>query len=221
MSHIFVILDYAGALFFWPLFWLVKRKPEELSQKLRRVFFITLLVLGVLAGVVQWVGDDELWRLFLFPLINLGSLMVSAQTCVRQSKAGDRVFQRPRVAAATGVVFVITTMMYMVGGFIKLDIAANKACATETVFGVGSHGVLKYRYAVNGKTYTGGGDPSSPPYPIGSTYEVRYSTAHPYFSTAQSPWTFFGQMVVACLFVGLGTYSVSRSALARRAATAS
>jgi hypothetical protein len=121
------------------------------------------------------------------------------------------------VAASAGILFVIGAVMFVVGGFRNLDIILNEGRTTATVFGIGSHGVLKYRYDVDGHTYAGGGDPGNPPYPQGSSYEVHYSTVHPFFSTAQNPVTLFGQMLVGCLFVGGGLYSMSLADSKRRA----
>jgi len=64
---------------------------------------------------------------------------------------------------------------------------------------------LYYRYEIGGHAYTGTGGPEhpseGPPYTNGTTFEIRYSTAHPSFSTAQNPWTVFGQFLVGCLFL--------------------
>ncbi len=220
MSHLVLIPYYAGALFFWPTFQLFTRKPAPVSRSLRRVFLVTFLALGSVAVAVELIGDDQLWRIVLFPLINLSSLMFSIEACVGKGEAKLRFLQTPRLAAAAGIVFVVTAMMYLVGGFIKLDIMLHEARTTATVVGIGSHGVLKYQYEVDSHIYNGGGDPGNPPYPRGSTYEVRYSPAHPYFSSAQNPLTFFGQMLIACLFVGGGLFSMSRTASRRRAASA-
>jgi hypothetical protein len=205
MSHLVVVPYFAGALFFWPICRLLNCATAPVLQRLRRNFLVTLIALASLAIVVKSIGDDELWRRMPFPLINCVSLWFSTAAWVEKDEAKLSFLQKPHGAAAAGVVFVAVCMMYFIGGFMKVDIMLHEARTTATVTGIRSHGVLKYRYEVAGHAYTGGGDPGNPPYPIGSTYEIRYSSAHPYFSTAQDPSIFFGQMLVACLFMGGAT----------------
>jgi hypothetical protein len=88
-----------------------------------------------------------------------------------------------------------------IGGCRNIDIALHEARTTATVTGLGSHGVILYRYDVGGHAYSGSGDPGNPPYPEGSTFEIRYSTTHPSFSIAGHPSTIFGQFFVGCLFL--------------------
>ena len=63
------------------------------------------------------------------------------------------------------------------------------------------------------------GDPGNPPYPTGSTFEVRYCTLHPSFSTARSPFEFVGVICVGSFFAGSASFISSRSKRWNRADT--
>ena len=89
-------------------------------------------------------------------------------------------------------------------GWRDLDVARHEARTTATVTGSGSHGVILYRYEVGGHLYSGSGDPGSQyaPFPVGSTFETRYSTVHPSRSTPRHPLDFIGEIAVAWAFLG-------------------
>ena len=114
-----------------------------------------------------------------------------------------------RVGIPAFFVFIL-----LIGGCRNIDVALHEARTTATVTGVdhgrGGHGALLYRYEVDGQTYSGSGDPGSPPYPEGSTFEIRYSTAHPAFSVAHSPFTIFGEFLVGSLVLLWVDYMATR-----------
>lgn len=85
-----------------------------------------------------------------------------------------------------------------------LDVLRHEAWTTATVTGEATRGVISYQYEINGQSYRGGGYPGSKyaPFTPGSTFPIRYSTAHPSFSTAQHPLTFPGQLCFALVLVG-------------------
>ena len=85
-----------------------------------------------------------------------------------------------------------------------IDIALHEASTTATVTGSGSHDAIFYVYHVGGDTYTGTGDPGHEyaPFPVGSTFDIRYSTIHPSRSTAHHPLRFIGEIAVAWVFLG-------------------
>jgi len=89
-------------------------------------------------------------------------------------------------------------------GLRNIDIFCHEARTTATVTGSGSHGAILYRYEVGGQTYTGRGDPGLQyaPFPVGSTFEIRYSTVHPSRSTARHPLNFIGEIAVGWGFLG-------------------
>jgi hypothetical protein len=104
------------------------------------------------------------------------------------------------------------------GGLKNIEIILHEGRTTATVTEVRSIGrgrsALYYSYEIDGHTYTGSGGPDhppfTPPYSAGSTFEIRYSTAHPSFSTAQNPWTLFGQFMVGSLFLLWADYMAVR-----------
>jgi hypothetical protein len=95
----------------------------------------------------------------------------------------------------------------VIGGFKNIMILLHEARTTATITAIhhGSRPTLDYRYDVGHRTYTGEGGPDhpafTPPFAVGDTFEVRYSTWLPFFSTAQNPLTIFGQFAVGCLFL--------------------
>jgi hypothetical protein len=215
MSHLLLVPHFAGGLLVWPLYCLIVREKGPVSKHLFQIFLITAVVLSVLAGKIILFGDPTQWGIGFFPFINFGSVLCSATTRLRMypEEMKER-FERPRVAAACGVGFVVTAMMFMFG-FRSFDILLHEARATAAV--TGGHRGISYQFEASGRTWTGGGDPGNPPYPIGSTFEIRYSSAHPFFSTAQPPLTFLGQMAVGSAFVGLGVFGITNSAARAKA----
>ena len=121
-----------------------------------------------------------------------------------------------------GVFFpgVVVLVLFFRGGLKHLDILLHEARTTATVFDVHDispgRGALYYRYEVDGRTYSGGGGPDrnsgGPPIIVGTTYEIRYSTAHPSLSTAQHPGTIFGQLLVMGLILLGVDYLKNRNA---------
>lgn len=104
------------------------------------------------------------------------------------------------------------------GGFRNIFILMQEGRTTATVTDVYSSGrgrsSVWYRYEVDGATFTGGGapdhEPFTPPYAAGTTFEIRYSRVFPSFSTAQNPWTIFGQFLVGCVFLLWADFMVLR-----------
>ena len=215
MTHLLLIPHFAGGLLVWPLYCLIVRHKGPASKPLFKVFLITAVVLGILEGKIIFFGDPAQWGIGFFPFINFGSVLASATTRLRMhpEEMKER-FEQPRVAAACGVGFVVTAMMFMFG-FRRFDILLHEARATATV--TGGHRGITYQFEANGRTWIGGGDPGNPPYPIGSTFEIRYSSAHPFFSTAQHPLTFLGQMAVGSAFVGFAAFMMTKSAARKKA----
>ena len=118
-----------------------------------------------------------------------------------------------------GVAIPCWAMFILVlGGFKNIEIILHEARTTATVTDIQSSGrgrsTLYYRYEIDGHAYTGTGGPDhpleGPPYTNGTTFEIRYSTAHPSFSTAQNPWTLFGQFLVGSLFLLWADYMATR-----------
>ena len=113
---------------------------------------------------------------------------------------------------------LFAVFILILGGFRDIVILLHEARATATVSDVHSNGrgrsSLHYRYEIDGHTYTGSGGPdhpdNTPPYTPGNTFEIRYSTLCPSFSTAQNPWTIFGQFTVGCLFLLWADYMATR-----------
>jgi hypothetical protein len=214
MTHLLLIPHFAGGLLVWPLYRLIVRENSPVSKQLLPVFLMTALALGILAGKIIFFGDPGQWGIGLFSYINLGSVMFSAVTWLRANSAMKARFAEPRLAALFAVGFVVTAMMFMFG-FRNFDVLLHEARATATV--IGGHRGIRYQFEADGRTWVGGGDPGNPPYPIGSTFEIRYSSAHPFFSTAQPPLIFLGQMVVGCVFVGTGAFMITRGAARAKA----
>jgi hypothetical protein len=108
---------------------------------------------------------------------------------------------------------LITGFIMLGGGFKHLNIALHEGRSTATVTGSGAHDLILYRYEVGGQTYTGAGDPGFQyaPFPIGSTFQIRYSVSHPSFSTARHPLRFVGEIFTASLFVLWISYLVHRN----------
>ena len=105
----------------------------------------------------------------------------------------------------------------LLGGFRNIIILLHEARTTATITAVqnGSRATLYYSYQVAGHTYTGEGGPDhpafTPPFAIGDTFEIRYSTLLPFFSTARNPLTIFGQFAVGCLFLLWADFMATRS----------
>jgi hypothetical protein len=117
---------------------------------------------------------------------------------------------------------VVVLVLIFLGGFKHLDILLHEARTTATVFDAHGtspgRGACYYHYEVDGRTYSGGGHPEvksgDPPIEVGTTYEIRYSTAHPSFSTAHHPGTIFGQLLVMGLILLGVDYLKNRNARA-------
>ena len=211
MSDILVIPIFAGGLFFLPIFLIVSRDSSpRLRRQLRLIFVVAMVVLGALAVAAKLTGRHFTSGIGLFPAVNFLAVAFSSALCIRDNKSFQQRLLKPRVAAVAAMTFVVTVIIFF-GGLQNLDVALHEARTTATVTGRGSHGVLLYQYQVDGKVYEGAGDPGNPPYSIGTNYEIRYSSAHPYFSSAQNPFILFGQMLVAMAFVGIGAYSIRYS----------
>jgi hypothetical protein len=122
------------------------------------------------------------------------------------------IWQRHFFAPVGIPLFAVFIMV--IGGCKNIDIALHEGRTTATVTGVdhsrGGHGALLYRYEVDGHPYSGSGDPGNPSYPGGSTFEIRYSTLHPSFSIAHSPFTIFGQFLVGSLILLWVDYTAVR-----------
>jgi hypothetical protein len=218
MGSLVVIPHFAGGLFFWPLYRVFARNPNPvLNRQLALIFLAALLALAGLTGVLLWAGNEAWWKTGLFPVINFVVILLSSVACMRSDASSQERFSKPHVAATAGAAFVFAAVMLVGGGFRNLDIMLHEARTTATVTGIGSHGVILYKYQVDGHIYGSGGDPGNPPYPRGSTFEIRYSTAHPYFSSAENPSIIFGQMLVGMAFVGAGAYSICYSNARKKA----
>ena len=121
-----------------------------------------------------------------------------------------------------GVFFpgVVVLILFFHGGLKHLDILLHEARTTATVTESRSTSpgrcIIRYSYEVEGHTYSGGGGPGpysgGPPIIVGTTYEIRYSTAHPSFSTVQHPGTIFGQLLVMGLILLGVDYLKNRNA---------
>src|SRR5437879_10800933 len=112
-------------------------------------------------------------------------MLSSSDDCTR------RPFWNRHFFLAVGIPLLVAFKIVF-GGYVLSDIALHEARTIATVTGIGSHGIILYRYDIDGHTYSGGGDPGDPPYPEGSTFEIRYSTVHPSFSSAQPFSRFLG-----------------------------
>src|SRR5262245_7083095 len=214
MSHLLLIPHFGGGLLVWPLYCLITRGKGPAAKQLFPIFLITALALGVLAAKIIFLGEPQQWGIGLFSMINLGSVLFSGMTWLRSDPAMQARFSEPRWAAVFAVSFVVTAMMFMFG-FRNFDVLLHEARTTATV--IGGHRGIRYQFEAGGRIWVGGGDPGNPPYPIGSTFEIRYSSAHPFFSTAQSPLIFLGQMAVGSVFVGLGVFGISSRAAKAKA----
>jgi hypothetical protein len=211
LSNLFVIPHFAGALIFLPvLIYFNRFSTPELKRRLLLIFVVTLAALAGLTLAIVLVGNDSSWNTAIFGWINLGAVLGSSIACIKGDKAKLILLSKPSFAALAAMTFVVACVMFL-GGFQNLDIACNPVRTIATVTGTGSHGVILYQYNVNGRTYQGAGDPGNPPYPMGNKFKVQYSAAHPYFSSADSPFTIFGQMLVGMAFGGIGAYSITRS----------
>jgi hypothetical protein len=141
-------------------------------------------------------------------------------TASRHSQGVLKCWAQRHFFAGILLPFVVVQILVFHNGLKHLDILLHEARTTATVFDVHAispgRGALYYHYQVDGRTYTGGGGPDrqsgGPPITVGTTYEIRYSTAHPSFSTAQHPGTIFGQLLVAGLILFSVDYLKNRKA---------
>lgn len=120
------------------------------------------------------------------------------------------------VGVAIPVFFVF--IMVLGGGGKNLVILLHEGRATATFMKIDdSRGRVSayYCYKVNGHTYTGRGlpdhPPSTPPFKVGDTFEIRYSKLVPFFSIVQDPTTIFGQFFVGSLFLLWADYMATRN----------
>jgi hypothetical protein len=150
------------------------------------------------------------------------SLMGSTVACFQASTGRVRSFLQRNFIAVVGIPFFSVMVMFLIGGCKNIDIALHEARTTATVLpATESHGRkgIRYSYEVDSHTYIGGGDPGNPPYSPGSTFEIRYCTLHPSFSTARSPFEFVGIICVGSFFAGMASFTASRSKRWNRAET--
>jgi|GEM_PF-5482549 len=99
--------------------------------------------------------------------------------------------------------YVFTLVFVMVThGWNDLQVAIHPADTTATVTGGGARSAIYYQYQVNGQTYSAQGRPSGTgPWPIGSTFPIRYSATQPSYSTPQWPLGFLGQLAIMWAFI--------------------
>jgi uncharacterized membrane protein YhaH (DUF805 family) len=83
IASIGLILTLFGGLFYWPTYMVVQRRWSSRARRLLVVFLFTLGVDATLAVFFwfmwewRYFGYHQLPLLYLFPLINLASLVVS------------------------------------------------------------------------------------------------------------------------------------------------
>ena len=93
MEYLLLIPYFLGGLFFWPLFRLFSGRTSARSQRLWRVFIVTLIILvalGIVFGTVALLGrfnHNWLWGSLWFPFINLVSLGCSVLACVHSDES--------------------------------------------------------------------------------------------------------------------------------------
>lgn len=216
-SDIILLPPYAGGLLVWPIFCMSSSNRGMLFRELAKVFGWTLAGLALL-GAGQWLIGlfkfTSVSLLHLFPVVNLFSLMVSTVAFFRASTGRVRSFLERNFIAVVGIPGFSLVVMFLVGGCRDIDIALHEGRTTATVLprteGPGRK-YIRYSYEVDGQTYGGGGDPGKPPYPPGSTFEIRYCTLHPSMSTARSPFEFIGIIFVGTMFAGFGSFMARRS----------
>lgn len=224
-SDIILVPPYAGGLLFWPVFWIVSNNREALFWRLARIFAWTavgLIALAAAQSFIGFFGSTQVPLINFLPAINMVSLMVSTVACFQASTGRVRCFLQRNFIAVVGIPFFSVMVMFLVGGCKDIDIALHEARTTATVLpATESHSRkgIRYSYEVDGHTYTGGGDPGYPPYPPGSTFQIRYCTVHPSFSTARSPFEFVGVICVGSIFAGAMSFMASRSKRWNRAET--
>lgn len=73
-----------------------------------------------------------------------------------------------------------------------------------------SHGVVEYKYTVNGVEYLGYNQPPRDMivFKTGDKVEVKYSTLFPKYATLTSPWEFPGQLLFLICFIGFISFVV-------------
>jgi hypothetical protein len=108
-------------------------------------------------------------------------------------------------------------VMFLVGGCRNLDIALHEGRTTATVLATEHRGrksvrysYVHYAYEVEGRLYLGAG-PGDPSYPPGSTFQIRYCTIHPSFSTPRNPFDFAGIIGVGSLCAAAASFMARRS----------
>jgi hypothetical protein len=218
-SDVILLPPYAGGLLFWPVFWILSNDRGALFWRLARIFAGTALCLAALAAV-QMLAAIVGWPTFqftnLYPIVNLGSLMISTVALFQSTTGQTRAFLERNFIAVTGIPFFTAMVMFLVGGCKNLDIALHPATAIATVLPrpeshSGRSKGIRYEYEVDGHSYTGSGDPGNPPYPPDTTFEIKFCTLHPSFSTARNPLEFLGIICVGSCFAGTASFLAGRS----------
>jgi hypothetical protein len=88
MEYLLCVPYFGAGLLFWPAFRLFARQNSERQRGLRRVFVVTVAVLGALGLTflgVAFAGrfnHNWLWATLWFPFINLISILCSLQVCI-------------------------------------------------------------------------------------------------------------------------------------------
>jgi hypothetical protein len=217
LSDAILIPPYAGGLLFWPVFWIVSDNRGALFWNLGKIFGWTAAGLVALTAG-QWLSgvitSNPLPLINFLPAVNLISLLGSEVACFRASSGRTLAFLQRNFIAVAGIPAFSLMVMFLVGGCRSLDIAFHEGRTTATVLpstGSGGRKSIHYSYEVDGRAYSGAGDPGDPPYPPGSTFEIRYCTLHPSFSTARNPFEPLGIICVGSAFAGVASFTASRS----------
>jgi len=199
LTDIILLPRYIASLLFLPVFWVFSENRGALFRRLARIFGCTVAALVLLASANWIIGlSGPAPGLFggFSPLINFASLLASTIACLSESAVSVRAFVERNFIGVFGPPFFCAFIMLVGPGCRNIDIALHEGRTTATVLPAEHHPRrgITYSYQVEGQSYSGGGDPGNPPYPPGSTFEIRYSTLHPSFSTARNPFEFVGIM---------------------------
>lgn len=216
-SDAILILPYAGGLLVWPVFCILSGNRDKLFRELAKIFGWTAAALAALAAA-QWLigffSSIQVSLINFFPILNLFSLLASMVVFFQASAGPVRSFLERNFIAMAGIPAFSLMVMLPLGGCRNLDIALHEGRTIATVLpeiDSSSRKSIRYSYEVNDCKYTGSGDPGNPPYPPGSTFEIRYCTLHPSFSTARSPFEFIGIICVGSAFAAAGSFMMRRS----------
>ena len=214
LTDIILLPRYLASLLFLPVFWVFSGNRGALFRRLARIFGWTLAAFILLATANWIIGlsgpAPGLFSRFS-PLINFASLLASTIACLSESTGSVRAFVERNFIGIFGPALFCAFVMFIGPGCRNIEIALHEARTTATVLPAEHHPRrgITYSYQVEGQAYRGGGDPGNPPYPPGSTFEIRYSTLHPSLSTARNPFEFVG-----IIFVGSG-FALAASFIAR------